>query len=264
MRFGFYKLESAGNDYLYIDCFEHERRLSRGAVVSLCGRQTGVGADGVIFVRPSDEGDCAMDIYNSDGSRALMCGNGIRCVGALCLALGYAGERQRISTPSGVFEVSVRGEGDGAFWASVALTPHIEGPPRRVCAAGREFWATPVSVGNPHTVIFADDVDGLDLVSLGPEAEGCLGGRRNVEFVEMQQGSALKVRVWERGSGETLSCGTGAVAAALAAAGGGDRADVEVRYRGGALSVALEDERAVLSGRCRLLFKGETEEALWA
>ncbi len=268
MSFCFYKLESAGNDYIYVDCLAGERRLSRGAVVAMCGRHTGIGADGVIFIRPSAVADCFMDIYNSDGSRALMCGNGIRCVGALCRALGCGGESQRIETLSGIFEVSVEGDPHSCS-ASVRLIPRFDGEPRAVVFEGSEFRAAPVDVGNPHTVIETTDIASLDLERVGSWAERCLGGSRNVEFVEPAVDGRLRVRVWERGSGETYSCGTGAVAAAFAhsALSRGDKSagnDVyEVEYRGGRLSVELGRDFAVLSGVCRFLFEGETEEALW-
>lgn len=272
-------MQGTGNDYLYIDCFNQDIKLSFEQIARLSDRRFGVGGDGVIFVRRSECADGLMDMYNADGSCGIMCGNGVRCVGKFLFDRGRCCRSALIETRGGIksLEITV-GEDDLASGASVEMghavidcqkipvlwdSCNVDIP---IFAAGREWKFTAVSMGNPHAVIFCEEnIDGFDLEKIGPEFERhpMFPERMNTEFVNLLDDGALKMRVWERGSGETLACGTGACAVAVAAVQRGlvkTGAETSVRPPGGELSVVVRADFSVrMTGDANEVFTGSVD-----
>ncbi len=284
MKLRFTKMQGAGNDYIYVDCFAQDIRLDGRAIAFLSDRRFGVGGDGVIFIRPSERADGFMDMYNLDGSAGKMCGNGVRCVGKYLWDHGYAKNPGAVTvdTRSGVKTLRMLLGPDGkAAGAAVAM-----GAPELDCAAIPVDWqgdslevplhidapgyaadavCSCVSMGNPHAVIFTQGIDALDLERIGPhyEAHPRFPDRVNTEFVEPAGKNELRMRVWERGSGETLACGTGACAAAVAAVRRGlceKGVPILVHLRGGDLTVTWQEDGGVtMQGPAVEVFCGEIE-----
>lgn len=268
-------MQGIGNDYIYVDCFEERVEDPAALSVRLSDRHFGVGSDGLILICPSDVADCKMDMYNADGSRGKMCGNGIRCVGKYVYERGIAPKDVlKVETLSGVkaLRLDVRGgavrsvEVDmGAPVLEAEKIPalfekdRVVGEPLSV--GGREYAVTCVSMGNPHCVVFTDDVDRIDLEKIGPgfEHHAAFPEQVNTEFVRAVSREQLLMRVWERGSGETLACGTGACAAAVAGVlcGKSDRS-VKVRLLGGELGVRWDEAsgHVFLKGPAEFVFDG--------
>ena len=277
MKLKFTKMQGCGNDYVYIDCLENDIDLSAEQIAFLSDRRFGVGGDGVIFIRKAKSADAFMDMRNADGSRGAMCGNGIRCVAKYLYDRGLCSKEAAIDTPSGVKKITLITEGAAASGAAVemgrAITDCRGVPVARegsnvdipISAAGREWVFTALSMGNPHAVVFCkSDVDALELERIGPEFERheMFPERVNTEFVNVMPDGSLKMRVWERGSGETLACGTGACAVAVAAALKGIRPFGETRVilRGGELFITVREDMSVLMrGPAREVFSGELE-----
>ena len=236
MKLSFTKMHGCGNNYIYINCFDQKVTDPEKLSIALSEPHFGIGGDGIILISPSDRADAQMRIFNADGSEGKMCGNGIRCVGKYLYDNGMVGGRTTITidTLSGekTLELNVR---DGKMQtARVDMGAAILEPAKiPVNMAGssvidaplvvdeKVYHVTCVSMGNPHCVIFfnEDDVDDLDLARLGPKFEHhpLFPERINTEFVNVLPDGSLKMRVWERGSGETWACGTGACAVAVAA-----------------------------------------------
>ena len=275
----FTKMQGAGNDYVYVNCFaENIPEEARPALaVRISDRNFGVGGDGLICICPSERADFRMDMYNADGSRGAMCGNGIRCVGRYVHDRGLTDKTElTIETPAGIRTLRLHLEDGRAVRATVDMgSPRFapadipvlaEGESfirRPLHVAGRDWELTAVSVGNPHAVIFLDeDVDGLDLPRIGPQFENhpLFPERVNTEFVQVMQNGSLKMRVWERGSGETLACGTGATAVVAAATvcGFAD-GEADVLLRGGTLHIRWDREKNTLymTGPADFVFDGE-------
>lgn len=261
----FTKMEGLGNDYVYLDCFraapDDLPRLAR----RMSDRHFGVGSDGLICLFPSKFADFRMAMFNADGSEGAMCGNGIRCAGKLAFDTGLVPhKRMKVETRSGVKELTLT-EGNGEIiGATVNMgVPRIS-PPLSLADGEGETTIYPVSMGNPHGVCIVKDVKVLDLTAKGPKLavnshfpEGI-----NVEFVEVAAPDRLRMRVWERGSGETLACGTGACAALAAAhsIGLAHRAAV-VALPGGELRLDwAEDGQMYMTGPARTVFIGEWPE----
>lgn len=278
----FVKMQGCGNDYIYFDCFhqavEGPEELSR----LLSHRHFGVGGDGIVLVLPSEKADAKMRIFNADGSEAMMCGNGIRCVGKLLYDRGHCQkETLTVETASGpktlhlhlqggkVESVSV--EMGRAQWEPARIPVKLEGEKvvgQKVPLAGAQREVTCVSMGNPHCILFGKDPAEVCLEELGPAIENdpIFPQRVNVEFVEVVDERHLRMRVWERGSGETYACGTGAAASVAAAvANGFCRAGepVEVKLRGGALTITYTEEGVTMTGPAVKVFEGtiDLEEA---
>jgi len=272
----FVKMQGAGNDFICLNLFaklpeEDPSVLAR----RLCRRRYGVGADGLLLIGPSVRADFRMELYNSDGSRAEMCGNGIRCAGKFAYERGIARSKcLRVETDAGIRDLELIFSLETVAAATVdmgypefhpaRIPVDAEGDtfiakPVAVCGTG--FSVTALSMGNPHAVIFTDRPDGLDLPVLGPQLERhpLFPNGVNTEFVEVLRSNLLKMRVWERGVGETLACGTGACAALVAAAVNGfsERA-AEVLVPGGTLSVRWEEGsgRVFLTGPAVTVFEG--------
>ena len=274
----FTKMHGIGNDYVYIDCFKEQVQNPSELSVRLSDRHFGVGSDGLILIKPSRVADCEMEMYNADGSRSEMCGNGIRCVGKYVYDSGIARKKTlTVETLAGIKTLALTvDEGTGRVsGVTVNMGEPIFDPERipalfeenpvcsvPVAVAGREYAVTCVSMGNPHAVVFVDAVRDLDLEKLGPcfENHERFPNRTNAEFVEITDRSHMKMRVWERGSGETLACGTGACASAVAAMLNGymDR-EIEVELLGGRLAIFWnpQDNCVYMTGPAATVFKGE-------
>ncbi len=261
MRFA--KMHGLGNDYLYVygevpdDIAELSRRLSE--------RHFGAGSDGMIYISASETADFKMRIFNADGSEAKMCGNGIRCVGKYVYDRGYTDKTHlTVETLSGIKTLDLRTEDGKVRSVTVGMGPAKVGEELTLTAGGRTVTGTPVSVGNPHFVLFEEDIEKAPLTSLGPKLEKheAFPGGVNVEFVQVTGPDRIRMRVWERGSGVTMACGTGACASASAAVRKGYcRADapVFVELDGGTLEILVGDGTDVrMTGPAEWVYEGET------
>jgi len=251
---------------VYIDCREGYPPDLPALARRMADRHFGVGSDGLICIGPSDRADLSMTMFNADGSEGAMCGNGIRCVAKYAWDKGLVtGEDLTVETRSGIkcLRLTVLGGEVSAVTVAMGM-PKVEAP-ISLTALGRERTVTPVSVGNPHIVLFVPLVDGLALERLGPalERHPSFPGRVNVEFVEVLAKDRLRMRVWERGSGETMACGTGACAALCAAvAAGRAQREAAVELPGGTLTIRWEEGGEVyLTGPAVTVFEGEWPEA---
>lgn len=275
----FTKMHGIGNDYIYVNCFEEGIPADPAALSRrLSDRHFGIGSDGLILIRPTENGDAMMDLYNADGSRAMMCGNGIRCVGRYVYERGIAKkETLRIDTLSGVKTLHLDVANGTVQSIEVDMgEPVLEPASIPVLLPGERavsvpvemgddvFSVTCVSMGNPHCVLFVEDVDVLDLEELGPRFEWnpLFPQGVNTEFIQPLPDGSLKMRVWERGSGETWACGTGACASVVAAClcGKAERQSV-VHLRGGDLSIHWreEDGHVMMRGPAAFVFDGEID-----
>ncbi|MCI9192049.1 diaminopimelate epimerase [Acutalibacter muris] len=274
----FTKMHGCGNDYVYFDCFSQNIEDPEALSIRLSDRHKGVGGDGIIMVCPSDIADGRMRIFNADGSEAMMCGNGIRCVAKFLYDTGLAHKKHlEIDTLSGVKYCDIIEKNGEAVAVTVdmgraELVPGripVSLPGERivgetVSVAGGEYEVTCVSMGNPHCVLFGGDPMELDLETVGPrfEKDPIFPQGVNTEFIEVIDSHTLKMRVWERGSGETMACGTGACAAAVAACLNGYckmGEDITVHLRGGDLVINYTDERVRMTGEAVKVFDGEIE-----
>jgi diaminopimelate epimerase len=272
----FTKMHGCGNDYIYLDCFKQPIANPEALAVRLSDRHKGVGGDGIILICPSDSADGKMRMFNADGSEGAMCGNAIRCVAKYLYDEGIARKPLlHIETKSGIKTCAVTEKNGRAVRVAVdmgraELSPgsipvRLPGESvvgRRVHMAGSEFAITCVSMGNPHCVIFGGDPMNLDLEQLGPRIENdpLFPDRVNTEFIQVIDRNCLVMRVWERGSGETMACGTGACAAVTAACLNGFCApgeDVTVRLRGGELVINYTPQGITMTGGAVRVFDGE-------
>jgi len=278
MKIEFTKMHGCGNDYIYINCFEREIEDPERLSVALSDRHFGIGGDGIVLILKSDVADAKMRMFNSDGSEGKMCGNAIRCVGKYLYDNGLVRKNQlTIETLSGIKTLGINTE-DGLVstvkvdMGKAELIPSkipVNLPGARIVnyplnVGGDIYHITCVSMGNPHAVVFCDDLTGLNLTDIGPEFENheIFPERVNTEFVKIIGRNIIQMRVWERGSGETLACGTGACAAAVAAALNGfcpKGEDIHVLLLGGELIVNYSDETVYMTGNCVKVFEGTVE-----
>ena len=248
----FTKMEGLGNDYLYyFGALDDPATWAR----KLSDRHFGIGADGVITISPSTVADFKMRIFNADGSEAKMCGNGIRCVGKYVYDKGHTRKTElTVETLSGVRKLRLVVDGGKAVAATVDMGVVTVGAAEDFAVCGRRVSAIPVSVGNPHAVIFVSDASAAPVDSVGPALEHHerFPEGVNVEFVEVTGPTSLRMRVWERGSGITMACGTGACASAAAAVKAGccpADTDLSVTLDGGVLHIRiLSDGTAMMTG----------------
>ena len=276
--FEFTKMQGCGNDYIYFNCFDQRIDNPEGLALNLSDRHFGIGGDGVILICRSKVADAKMRMFNLDGSEGKMCGNGIRCVAKFMRDNGIVDkDEMTIETLSGIMTVSLirhYGEVSGATvnMGKAILAPHlvpVELEPdengrvvdRKVNIAGNDYNITCVSMGNPHAVVFMNNVDSLDIDKVGPEFEHdkIFPERVNAEFIKVIDDHTLKMRVWERGSGETWACGTGACAAAVAAVLNGfckKDEEISVILKGGTLKIRYTDEAVYLTGDAVTVFSG--------
>ena len=278
MKKKFYKMHGIGNDYVYFDAFDGMPEDPSGIAVKLSDWHTSVGGDGVIFVARSDVADGFMRIFNLDGSEGKMCGNGIRCVGKFLYEIkGIKKDVLEVETLSGVKTlaldikngkvVSVRVDMGKAelrpekipalFTGESVVKSHLE-------IDGKTYNVTLVSMGNPHCVTFVPDLADLEIERIGRKFEfhEVFPERVNTEFVKILKNNEIQMRVWERGSGETMACGTGACAAAVASILNGycdKNKEVLVHLKGGDLRIRYTDDTVFMTGGAELAFTGEVE-----
>ncbi len=276
-RLRFTKMHGIGNDYVYVDCFSQTVADPAALARRVSPRHTGIGSDGVILISPSALADCRMEMYNADGSRSEMCGNGIRCVGKYVYDHDLARrETLRVETDAGIKALRLQTRDGQVHNVTVDMgEPILDGPRIPVASEGRvvnaplqvageTFRITCASMGNPHCVVFVDDVEALPLAQLGPQFEHhpFFPKRVNAEFIRVISRGELRMRVWERGSGETAACGTGACAALVAAVLNA-RADrrATIHLNGGDLEVewSAADNHVLMTGPAAEVFSGEIE-----
>lgn len=273
----FYKMQGIGNDYIYFDCLETPFEDPSAAAVRLSDRHFGIGGDGIVLICPSAVADAKMRMFNADGSEGKMCGNAIRCVGKYLYDFRKTDKTQlKIETLSGIKTLFLSvSDGEttsvrvdmGAPELAPKNIPVLSGTSfpvvgRETEIAGGKYAITCVSMGNPHCVVFSDP-DAWEIEKTGPMFENApiFPERTNTEFVKVLGKNELKMRVWERGSGETWACGTGACAAAVACILNGyckRNTDIKISLRGGELSVKWSaDGNVYLTGSAQTVFTGE-------
>ena len=281
MMLHFTKMEGAGNDYIYCSTFDQEINNPEALSVRLSDRHFGIGGDGIILVCPSDVADAKMRMFNLDGSEGKMCGNGIRCVGKFLYDHNMLDIKERdeitIETLSGIKNLKAFTR-DGEVTTLRVDMGKAELNPKnipvksdkqsmigeRVTIGGKDYDVTCVSMGNPHCVVFVDNVDGFDLEHIGPQFENdpMFPERVNAEFIKVLNDHTIKMRVWERGSGETWACGTGACAVAVAACENGyckKGEDITVKLKGGDLIINYTDDTVYMTGEATRVFDGVIE-----
>ena len=277
-KFKFTKMHGAGNDYIYVNCFEEKVEDINATAKKVSDRHFGIGSDGLVLICPSDKADFRMDMYNSDGSQAEMCGNATRCVGKYVYDRGLTDKtRVTLETLAGIkiLDLNVKNgkvESVTVNMGSPELVPKnipIDSDKERfisedVEVLGRTYKVTGVSMGNPHAVTFIDDTDSLEIEKIGPHFENhkLFPKRINTEFAQIVDRRTIKMRVWERGAGETLACGTGACATLVAAyLNGLTDNEADLVLLGGTLHIKYdENENAVyMTGPAAFVFDGEIE-----
>ena len=279
MKLKFTKMHGCGNDYIYFNCFEQQVADPEALSIRLSDRHFGIGGDGIVLICPSDVADAKMRMFNADGSEGKMCGNATRCIGKYMYEHGLISKPEMtLETLSGI-KILKMTEQDGKI-ASVrvdmgkAILKPSEIPTRYegdtavsvpLTVDGTEYAVTCVSMGNPHCIVFVDqDVSTLDLPKIGPSFENhdMFPERINTEFIRVIDDHTLQMRVWERGSGETLACGTGACAAAVASVLNGycpKGEDITIHLIGGDLNIRYTDEAVILTGPATTVFEGSIE-----
>ena len=279
MKKVFYKMNGIGNDYIYFDCFDEEIESPAKTAIRLSDRHFSIGGDGIILVCRSKVADGKMRMFNADGSEGKMCGNGIRCVGKFLYEIkGIRKDIITVETLSGIKTLKMHVKDGKVISVTVDMgAPELD--PQKIPAHighgdkiinepffvnGKEYRVTCVSMGNPHCVVFGDDPYKLDLEKEGSafEQNAAFPERVNTEFVQPLQDGSLKMRVWERGSGETWACGTGACAVAVAAVLNGickAGEEICVRLRGGDLNILYTGQTVLMTGGAEFSFTGEVE-----
>ena len=272
----FVKMQGCGNDYIYFDCFEQTIEEPEALAVKLSDRHFGIGGDGIVLICPSDVADVKMRMFNIDGSEGKMCGNAIRCVGKYMYDRRNIGKTTiTVETLSGIKTLKLTVEKGEMNTAEVKMGKAVLVPKqipvaldgdsvinRKVSVAGGKHDITCVSMGNPHCIVFGDDPENLDLPTVGPkfEFDKLFPERVNTEFIQVIDKNTLKMRVWERGSGETLACGTGSCAAVVAAVLNGFceyDSPVTVKLAGGELSIRYcKDGTVYMTGPAVIAFDG--------
>lgn len=272
----FTKMHGCGNDYVYVDCINQTVENRNDLAVRVSDRHFGIGADGLICIDSSNVADFKMDMYNADGSQGSMCGNGIRCVGKFVYDYGLTDKEYiTVETLSGIKTLHLNlcdGRvdtvrvcmGEPVFDSSAipVLTDNEKCLNQTVLIANREWKISCVSMGNPHAVVFVDDLESLDLMKIGPQFERnpMFPNRINTEFIQVMSDDRLKMRVWERGSGETFACGTGACASVvIATLNNFVKNCAIVELRGGNLKVEWDQgsNLVYMTGPAEIVFEGQ-------
>ena len=271
----FTKMHGLGNDYVYVNCFEEKIDNPPAVARFVSDRHFGIGSDGLIMINPSKTADFEMEMYNADGSRGEMCGNGIRCVAKYVYDYGLTDKTQiSVETLGGIKYLDLAVEDGKVSLVKVDMgKPELEADRIPIISEreqvidepievdGKEYHMTGVSMGNPHAVIYVDDVKGLDLEKIGSKFENHerFPKRINTEFVHCIDRQTLEMRVWERGSGETLACGTGACAVAVSSILNNlTDTQVTVKLLGGDLQIEWdrEKDRVFMTGPATVVFDG--------
>ncbi len=276
----FTKMHGIGNDYVYVNCFQETVKDPSAVAKYVSDRHFGIGSDGLILIRPSEIADCEMDMYNLDGSQGAMCGNGIRCVAKYVYDYGIVKKTSiSVATKSGIKYLDLTVENGKVSMVKVNMGSPILTASRIPVSAeteqvinapltvdGTTYYMTAVSMGNPHAIIYMDEVENLDLEKIGPSFENhsVFPDRVNTEFVKVLDRHTVQMRVWERGSGETLACGTGACAVAVASILNGHvdgDVPVTVRLLGGDLSIFWDrsENLVYMTGPATTVFDGEID-----
>ena len=259
----FTKMHGLGNDYLYVYGEpENPSELS----IKLSERHFGAGSDGMIWISPSRVADFKMRIFNADGSEAMMCGNGIRCVGKYVYDKGYTDKKQlKIETLSGIRTLDLQVSSGKVKSVTVDMGKAVASEDLTLDIEGQSLTCTPVSVGNPHAVFFVEDIEKVELTKIGPKIEhheAFLDGV-NAEFIQVLGDNELRMRVWERGSGITMACGTGACASTMAAVKKkfcDYDTPVSVHLDGGTLKIQIShDNNVTMTGPAETIYEGETD-----
>ncbi|MDY4975463.1 MAG: diaminopimelate epimerase [Clostridia bacterium] len=277
-KLSFTKMHGCGNDYIYFDCFrqpvQHPEQLS----ILLSDRHKSIGGDGIVLICPSDVADGKMRMFNIDGSEGKMCGNAIRCVGKYLYEQGYAvKDTLSIETLSGIKTLYITADQGKVASVTVDMGKAVTQPSqipvllegdtvisRPLTVGGTEYQITCVSMGNPHCVVYVPEPASLPLSEIGPlfERHPLFPEQVNTEFIRVIDRHTLEMRVWERGSGETMACGTGACAAVTASVLNGfcpEGEDVTVRLRGGELVIQYTPQRVLMTGNAQIAFTGVVE-----
>lgn len=282
----FTKMHGIGNDYVYVNCFREKVENPEEAAKFVSDRHFGIGSDGLILIKPSEVADCEMEMYNADGSRGKMCGNGIRCVAKYVYDYGITDKTQiSVATGSGIKYLDLTVE-DGkvalvkvdmgapilkaaqipvavaALEPEEGLSDEAEVVSAAISVKGEDYKITCVSMGNPHGIVCVEDVDGLEIEKIGPHFENhpAFPDRVNTEFIRVIDRKTVQMRVWERGSGETWACGTGACAVAVACIlNGWTEDEVTVKLRGGDLRIQWDRQKntVFMTGPATVVFDGE-------
>lgn len=269
-------MHGIGNDYIYINCFEETLENPNELSIKLSNRNFGIGGDGIVLIMPSEISDFRMRMFNSDGSESEMCGNAIRCVGKYVYDKGLTNNiNLTIETKAGIREVTLLIDNDKVTKVKVNMgEPILEAYNipvnidvkniinQKVNILNEDYYITCVSMGNPHAITFVKDVSSIDLLKIGPEFEHneLFPQRINTEFVEVIDNRTLKMRVWERGSGETKACGTGACAVLVASVLNNiSQREVTVKLLGGELIINWDKEtnNVFMTGSAAAVFDGE-------
>ena len=278
MKLNFTKMHGCGNDYIYFDCFDKMLENPEELAIKLSDRHFSIGGDGIVLICPSDIADGKMRMFNIDGSEGKMCGNAIRCVGK------YLHDVRKIDkdvitveTLSGIKTLKLSFENGQTVMAQVDMGAPILGGrdiPTTfdmdkvvgcpLVVEEKEYKVTCVSMGNPHCIVFVDSPANMELSQIGPKFENhsAFPERINTEFIKVINDHEIEMRVWERGSGETLACGTGACAAAVACVLNGycpRNEEIKVNLRGGSLYITWTDDSVIMKGSATIAFTGEVE-----
>ena len=259
----FTKMHGLGNDYLYVYGEpENPSELS----IKLSERHFGAGSDGMIWISPSRVADFKMRIFNADGSEAMMCGNGIRCVGKYVYDKGYTDKKQlKIETLSGIRTLDLQVSSGKVKSVTVDMGKAVASEDLTLDIEGQSLTCTPVSVGNPHAVFFVEDIEKVELTKIGPKIERheAFPDGVNAEFIQVLGDNELRMRVWERGSGITMACGTGACASTMAAVKKkfcDYDTPVSVHLDGGTLKIQIShDDNVTMTGPAETIYEGETD-----
>lgn len=274
----FTKMQGCGNDYIYVNCFNENVENPESAARFLSDRHFGIGADGLILIKPSKTADCKMEMYNLDGSLGAMCGNGIRCVGKYVYDYKILNKTCiTVETESGIKYLTLEIKDKKVHMVTVDMGEPITKPSEVPVISDleivrevplkineKEYSITCISMGNPHAIIFAEDTQSLNLLEEGPlfEKHSMFPNGVNTEFVQIIDKHTINMRVWERGSGETLACGTGACASVYACILNGKTKDeVLVHLLGGDLTIRYDrtSNHIFMTGPAVMVFEGEID-----
>ena len=277
----FTKMEGLGNDYVYVDCTQmSENQISEISklAVKISDRHFGIGSDGLILICKSEKADFKMVMYNSDGTQSEMCGNGIRCVGKFVYDKELTSKKDiSIETLAGIKKLKLYTKDGKVEKVTVNMGKPILEPKEipvisnenivknlKIKALYREFIFTCVSMGNPHAITIVDDLDNFDVQKYGKilEVDEHFPKRANIEFIQILDRNTIKMRVWERGAGETLACGTGASATCVACTLNNlinKKENIEIKLLGGNLDIKW-DEDVYMTGNAKIVFEGQIED----
>lgn len=275
----FTKMHGIGNDYIYVNCFEEKIDNPEKVSIYVSDRRKGIGSDGLVMIMPSDKADFRMRIFNADGSEAMMCGNATRCIGKYVYDKGLTNKTEiTLETNSGIKYLTLFPENGKVEFVEVDMGKAILAPKdipvnsdkesfisEPVEVDGKEYKITCVSMGNPHAIVYMDNIKDLELEKIGSSFENhkLFPDRINTEFIEVIDSQTLNMRVWERGSGETFACGTGACASVVASVLNGycnHDEEVTVHLRGGDLKITWNsDGTVIMKGPAALICDGDID-----